>query len=93
VYFPFDLHSAAVFDSHMSCLSHAVPLPCHEYAFLKATSQGHGRFMARSWQGRGGRVTACCPLATPSSRKFVIRSIPISDAVASVKQHSRKMVE
>jgi hypothetical protein len=33
---------------------HAVPLPCHEYAFLKANSQGHGRFV----QGRGGRVTA-----------------------------------
>jgi hypothetical protein len=25
---------------------HAVPLPCHEYAFLKATFQGHGRVMA-----------------------------------------------
>jgi hypothetical protein len=23
-----------------------VPLPCHEYAFLKATSQGHGRVAA-----------------------------------------------
>jgi hypothetical protein len=22
---------------------HVVPLPCHEYAVLKATSQGHGR--------------------------------------------------
>jgi hypothetical protein len=44
--------------------------------------------MARSWQDRGGRVTACWRLATPSSRKFVIRSIvlPISDAVTSVKQ-------
>jgi hypothetical protein len=30
------------------CRSHAVPLPCHEYAFKKATSQGHGRFMAQS---------------------------------------------
>jgi hypothetical protein len=42
--------------------------------------------MAGSWQRRCGRVTACSRLATPSSRKFVIRSIPISDAVASVKQ-------
>jgi hypothetical protein len=22
------------------------PMPCHEYAFLKATSQGHGRVVA-----------------------------------------------
>jgi hypothetical protein len=28
--FPFDLHSAAV------------PVPCHDHAVLKATSQGHG---------------------------------------------------
>jgi hypothetical protein len=42
--------------------------------------------MAGSWQGRGGRVTACWPLAIPSSRKFVVRSIPIPDAVASGKQ-------
>jgi hypothetical protein len=41
--------------------------------------------MAGSWHVRG-RLTACWRLATPSSRKFVIRSIPISDAVASVKQ-------
>ena len=44
--FPFDLHSAAVFDSHIPCCSHAVPLPCHEYAF-------HGRFVAGSRQGDG----------------------------------------
>jgi hypothetical protein len=25
-----------------TCLSHAVPLPCHKYAVLKATSQAHG---------------------------------------------------
>jgi hypothetical protein len=49
VSFPFDLHSTAVFDSQY----HAVPLPCHEYAFLKVTSQGHGRFVAGSRQGDG----------------------------------------
>jgi hypothetical protein len=37
VSFPIDLHSAAVFDSHMPCRSHAV---------LKATSQGYGRVAA-----------------------------------------------
>jgi hypothetical protein len=45
-------------------------MPCHA---SKATSQGYGTFVA------------CWRLATPSSRKF-IRSIPISDAVAGVKQ-------
>jgi hypothetical protein len=39
VSFPFDLHSATVFDSHTQCRSHAFPLPCHEYAVLKATSR------------------------------------------------------
>jgi hypothetical protein len=31
--FPFALHSADMFHSHM---------PCHNHAVLKATSQGHG---------------------------------------------------
>ena len=47
--FPFDLHSAAVFDSYIPCRSHAVPLPfpCH------ATNMP---FTAGSWQGRGMRT-------------------------------------
>src|SRR5215468_6476443 len=49
VTFPFDLHSAAVFDSHIPCRYHAVPLPCHEYAF-------HGRFVAGSRQAGGMRT-------------------------------------
>jgi hypothetical protein len=53
VSFPFDLRSAAVFDSHISCRSHAVPLPCHEYAFLKVTCQGHGRVTAWEQHGSG----------------------------------------
>ena len=37
--FPFDLHSAAVSDSHLPCHAHAIP----DHAFLlKATAQ-HGR--------------------------------------------------
>jgi hypothetical protein len=51
VFLPSDLHSAAVFDLHIPCSSHAVPLPCHEYAFLEATSQGHGRVVAVLRQG------------------------------------------
>jgi hypothetical protein len=42
-------------DSHIPCRSHAIPLPCHEYAFLKVTSQGHGRIVAGSRQGDGMR--------------------------------------
>jgi hypothetical protein len=53
VYFPFDLHSAAVFDSHMPGHSYAVPLPRHQFAVLKAISQGYDRFAAGSRQGRG----------------------------------------
>jgi hypothetical protein len=37
--FLFDLHSAAMFDSHIPCLARAVP--CHDHAVLKAISQGH----------------------------------------------------
>ena len=33
--FPFDLHSAAVSDSHLPCRAHAMPRPCR-------SSQGHG---------------------------------------------------
>jgi hypothetical protein len=48
---PFDLHIAAVCDSHMPCRSHVVPLHCHEYAVLEATSQGHDRVAA--WERHG----------------------------------------
>jgi hypothetical protein len=62
--FPFDLHSAALFDSHMPCRSHAVPLPCHEYVVLKAISQGHRRGTA--WQRHG-----MCKLASAVQRRHV----------------------
>jgi hypothetical protein len=42
VSFQFDLHSAAVFDPHISCRARGVPMACHDHAVLKATSQGHG---------------------------------------------------
>jgi len=42
VSFPFDLHSAAVSDSHLPCHAHAAPMPCSDHAVLvKATAQ-HG---------------------------------------------------
>jgi hypothetical protein len=51
--FPFDLHGAALFVSHILCRSHAVPLPCHEHAALKATAQSHGMVAAVKRHGNG----------------------------------------
>ena len=71
---PFDVHSSAVSDSHLSCHVHAAPMPCSDHTvLLKATVQ------------HGHRETACglparvrlLPATTRSSTKIVIRSIPI----------------
>jgi len=71
---PFDLHSAAMSDSHLSCHAHAAPMPRSDHAvLLKAMSQ-HGR-----------RETACgvpvsvrlLPATTRSSTKIVISSLPV----------------
>jgi len=65
VSFPFDLHSAAMSGSHLSCRAHAV--------LLKAMAQ-HGR------QEMASRLPArvrLLPATTRSSTKIVIRSIPI----------------
>jgi hypothetical protein len=43
---------------------YAVPLPCHEYAVLKATSQGHDRFAA-------GERHGMCELASAVPRRHV----------------------
>jgi hypothetical protein len=51
VYFPFDLHSAAMFDSHMPFRAHVASVPCHDHVVLKATSQSHGT--ARKGRGIG----------------------------------------
>jgi hypothetical protein len=75
VFSPFDLHSAAVFDSHIPCRFPAVPLPCHEYAFLKANSQGHGRVVAGPRQGDGIGTAwerhGMCELASAIQRRHV----------------------
>ena len=68
--FPFDLHSAAVSDSHLPCRGHAMLWPCR-------SSQGHGT--ARP--SIDGLWATCPRLAssgnpTRSSTKIVIRSIP-----------------
>jgi hypothetical protein len=75
--FPFDLYSAAMFDSHMPCRAHAMLVPCHDHDILKATSQGHGT----AWHGHGigmawhvwisisrlrDGMWVTCPLSAPS---------------------------
>jgi hypothetical protein len=73
VSFPFDLHSAAMSDSHLPCCDHALLRPCR-------SSLGHGT-------GRPSRdgLWATGPRSASSgyhaeSHEVVIGSIPISDA-------------
>jgi hypothetical protein len=59
--FPFDLQF--VFDSHMLSCAHAAPVPCHDHAVLKATSQDHctalhWRCMGMAWHGMCELVSA-----------------------------------
>ena len=54
VSFPFDLHSAAVSDSHLPCHAHAMLRPCR-------SSQGHGT----ACPSRDG-LWAICPLSASS---------------------------
>ena len=64
--FPFDLKSAAVFDSHLPCHAHAALIPCSDHAvLLKATACG---LPAR---------VQLLPATMQSNAKIVIRSIPI----------------
>jgi len=53
--FPFDLHSAAVSDSHLPCHAHAMLCPCH-------SSQGH----SRARPSRDG-LWATCSLSASSA--------------------------
>jgi len=43
VSFPFDLHRAAVFDSHLPCHAHAAPMPYPDHAVLLKTTVQHDR--------------------------------------------------
>jgi hypothetical protein len=82
VSFPFNLHSAAVSDSHLP----AMPTPCSNHAILLMATAQHVH-----------RETACGlpasvqlpPATTQISTKVVSRSIPISDAggQCETKQH------
>jgi hypothetical protein len=69
---PFPCHAVLLRLSHLiytvrPCFIHtydAVPMPCHEYSFLKATCQGHGRVTA--WERHG-----MCELASVVQRRHV----------------------
>jgi hypothetical protein len=85
-----DLHSAAVFDSHMPCRAHAVSVSSNDHAFLKATFQGQGTERhGHGWISIGRPETACgLParvwLLSANSRistKVVIRSTAIRETV------------
>jgi hypothetical protein len=84
VSFPFDLHSAAVFDSHIPCRARAMPR-CSVSDYSKTTAQ---RGIGMAWHLKisiGRPQTACgrparvrpLPATTRSSTKVVIRSMQI----------------
>jgi hypothetical protein len=84
VTFLFDLHSAAVFDSHMSCCATAMPF---WKRLIKATAQ-HGMGAASAWHGMAWHDMCelasaverrLFPSTTRSSTEVVIRNIPISN--------------
>ena len=80
--FPFDLHSAAVSDSHLPRHAHAMLRPCR-------SSQGHGTHVRReTTYGLPARVRLL-PATTRSSTKVVIRRIPVSDAGGQCETKNR----
>jgi hypothetical protein len=84
--FPFDLHSAAVSDSHLPCCAHAIP----EHAvLLKATAQ-HSR-RETVW-GLLSRVRFL-PATTQSSTKLLWDAYQSQMQVASVKLNTVCMGE
>jgi hypothetical protein len=64
VSFPLDLHSAAVFDSHMPCRYPAMPRICLSESDLSRPWQGRGRVTA--WERHG-----MCELASVVQRRHV----------------------
>jgi hypothetical protein len=56
VSFPFDLHSAAVLDSHIPCRSPAMPRICLSESDLSRPRQGRG--MGTAWERHVGDLPA-----------------------------------
>ena len=82
VSFPFDLHSAAVSDSHYPCRVHAI----HDHAvLLKATAQHVRRETACGLPAR----VQLLPATTRGYTKVVIRHLPISDAGGQCETNHR----
>jgi hypothetical protein len=64
VSFPFDLHSAAVFHSHMPCSSPAMSRICPSESDLSRSRQGRGR-------GTALELHCMCELASAVQRQHV----------------------
>jgi hypothetical protein len=96
VSFPFYLHSAAVFDSHMPCRARAMPRPCRsecDFSRLRHSAAWAWHVWIRigrpeTARGRPDRVRLL-PRTTRSSTK-VIRSIPIRQTVGLTLGLSRR---
>jgi hypothetical protein len=75
VSFPFALHSAAVFDSHMPCQSPTMARICHPESDFSRPRQGRGRVAAGSRQVRGrvavGERHSMCELASAVQRRHM----------------------
>jgi hypothetical protein len=82
VSFPFDLHSAAVFDSHMPCRSPAMPLMCLSVSDLLRPWQGDGMLTASL------QLASLCPLLLPRPvpGSLLSEAYQSQIAVASVKR-------
>jgi hypothetical protein len=81
VSFPFDLHSAAVSDSHLPCRAHAIP---DHARLLKATAQHGHRERACGLLARVQLLSA----TTRSSTKFSSDAYQSQMLVASVKPNT-----
>jgi hypothetical protein len=77
--FPFDLHSAAMSDSHLPCRAHAIHWPC-------CSSQGHGTV----WPSRDG-LWATCPCSASSGYHVGVLRRLLSPAYQSTSQRSIPM--
>jgi hypothetical protein len=68
--FPFDLHSAAVFDSHMPCRTRAMPWPCRSESDFSRPRQS----AAWAWHGTC-ELGFILTLACSDSYRVLLRSI------------------
>jgi hypothetical protein len=84
VSFPFGLHSAAVFDSHIPCRAHALPLPCSEHARSESD-------FSRSRHSTAGARHGMCELAWAVERRPV-SYLPRFGIIRLLRGHSRSLL-